>query len=62
MTREQYLKNLEAPQGRVSVILDTDTYNEVDEQFALEYFLRSSERINPVAIYAAPFNKRWNGT
>lgn len=55
MTTEQLLKNLRVPTTKVDAILDTDTYNEVDDQFALAYFLRCPERINPVAIYAAPF-------
>ena len=34
MTTEQLLKNLEVPVGQVDVVLDTDTYNEIDDQFA----------------------------
>lgn len=49
------LKNLEVPQGVVDAVLDTDTYNEADDQFALMYMLKSDERINVKAIYAAPF-------
>lgn len=37
------------------VVLDTDTYNEIDDQFALAYLVRSSDRLNLKAIYAAPF-------
>ena len=55
MTREQYLKNLEAPKGRVSVILDTDTYNEVDDQYALAYAMLSPDKVKLLAITAAPF-------
>ena len=55
MTREQYLKNLEAPKGRVSVILDTDTYNEVDDQYAMALLLHSLDKVNLVGITAAPF-------
>ena len=55
MTKEQYLKNLEVPTGLIDVVLDTDTYNEIDDQFALSYMLRSKEKLNCVAIYAAPF-------
>ena len=55
MTREQYLKNSEVPQGRVDVILDTDAFNEVDDQFAIAYLLRSEEKLNTVGICAAPF-------
>jgi len=47
----------EVPNRVVDVVLDTDTYNEIDDQFALAYLLRSPERIHPVGICAAPF---WN--
>ncbi|MEE2965449.1 MAG: nucleoside hydrolase [Acidobacteriota bacterium] len=41
--------------GRVRVVLDTDTYNEIDDQYALAYCLLSPERMAVEAIYAAPF-------
>ena len=41
------------------VILDTDCYNEIDDQFALAYLMRSPDRVNLLSINAAPFlNKR----
>ncbi len=55
MTPEQYLKNLNVPNRVVDVMLDTDTFNEIDDQFALAYLLLSPERIRPVGICAAPF-------
>lgn len=48
-------KLLLPPKGCVDVVLDTDTFNEIDDQFAIAYMLSLKERINPVAIYAAPF-------
>ena len=55
------LKRLEPPMGDVSMVLDTDTYNEIDDQFAVVYALLS-EQINVEAIYAAPFhNNRSSG-
>jgi len=42
-------------EGIVDMVLDTDTYNEIDDQFALMYALRSVERLNLQAVYAAPF-------
>jgi len=50
------LNQLEPPKGRVRVVLDTDTYNEVDDQFALAYALLSEEKIQLEAVYAAPFH------
>ena len=55
MTREQYLKNLSVPQGPVDVVIDTDTYNEIDDQFAVSYLIRSGEKLHTKAVYAAPF-------
>lgn len=56
------LKKLEPPRGRISMVLDTDTYNEVDDQFALAYCLLSPEKLDVQAIYAAPFfNDRSSG-
>ncbi|RIH66763.1 nucleoside hydrolase [Mariniphaga sediminis] len=50
------LKQLEPPSGKVRVVLDTDTYNEVDDQFALAYAYLSKEKIQLEAVYAAPFH------
>lgn len=55
MTTEQYYKNLKAPDHKVDVILDTDAYNEVDDQFAIAYLVRSEEMLNPVGFTAAPY-------
>ncbi|MFR6279053.1 MAG: hypothetical protein ACLULM_09380, partial [Acutalibacter sp.] len=41
--------------GPVDVVLDTDTYNEVDDQFALSYLLASQDQLRVKALYAAPF-------
>ncbi|MDL2301747.1 nucleoside hydrolase [Lachnospiraceae bacterium OttesenSCG-928-D06] len=57
-TMEDYansVKRLEKPKGKVDVILDSDMFNEVDDQFALAYLLQSTERMNLKAICAAPF-------
>ena len=49
------LHRLERPTGPVDVVLDTDTYNEVDDQFALSYLLASQDQLRVKALYAAPF-------
>lgn len=62
MTNEQRLKNLKVPQGKIDVVLDTDAYNEIDDQFAIAYMLRSEDKLNTKALYAAPFfNQNSNG-
>lgn len=51
----EMVKRLDRPAGRIDVVLDTDTYNEIDDQFALSYMVRSREKPDVKAIYAAPF-------
>ena len=55
MTTEQRLKNLSVPSGPVDVVIDTDAYNEIDDQFAIAYLLKSKNKLNTKAIYTAPF-------
>lgn len=50
------LRRLERPTGPVDVVLDTDTYNEIDDQFALAYLIKSGAKLNLKAIFAAPFH------
>ena len=48
--------------ARRRVVLDTDTYNEVDDQFALAHLLLAAEAVDLRAVYAAPFaNPRSSG-
>lgn len=49
-------RRLHFPKGMVDVVLDTDTYNEVDDQFALAYMLCSGDKLNVKGISAAPFH------
>ena len=49
---------LEPPRRKVRAVLDTDTYNEIDDQFAIVQMLLSPESIDLQAIYAAPFHNR----
>ena len=51
------LKKLECPpKGKViDLVIDTDTFNEIDDQFAIAYALKAPERFNVLALYAAPF-------
>ncbi|MBR6808160.1 MAG: nucleoside hydrolase [Clostridia bacterium] len=56
MTIEQRVKNLSVPAGKVDVILDTDAYNEIDDQFAISYMMKYTEKFDVKAICAAPFH------
>lgn len=55
LSLEQHIKRLEHPNQPIDVVMDTDTYNEIDDQFALAYLIRSPEKLNLQAVYAAPF-------
>lgn len=58
------LERLERPSGdrRIRMVLDTDTYNEIDDQFAVTYAMLSQDRLDIEALYAAPFhNDRSSG-
>ncbi len=62
MDNKMLIEKFEIPKGKLHMVLDTDTYNEVDDQFALTYALKSSDRLSVEAVYAAPFyNDRSNG-
>ena len=58
MNTEILLKRLERPKEIADVVLDTDTFNEIDDQYALAYMLLSADRLNVKAIYAAPFQMK----
>lgn len=53
--QDALIRRLQKPQGKVDVVIDTDTYNEIDDQFALSYLIRSDDKLSLKAIYAAPF-------
>ena len=38
------------PAGKLRVVIDTDAYNEVDDQFAIAWALRSPERMKVEAV------------
>ena len=56
------LERLQPPDGKVRMVIDTDTYNEIDDQFAVVHALLSPEKLAVEGIYAAPFfNHRSTG-
>ena len=54
--QEEYERILRPPIGPVRCVIDTDTGNEIDDQFALAWALLSMDRLNIEAIYAAPYS------
>ncbi|MGI5887995.1 MAG: nucleoside hydrolase [Oscillospiraceae bacterium] len=55
------LEMLKWPERKVDVVIDTDTFNEIDDQYAIAYALRSPDRMAVKAIYAAPFDNEKSG-
>ena len=45
---------------RINIILDTDTYNECDDQFALTYLIKHQDLFNIEAITIAPYSHHKN--
>lgn len=55
LTAAQRIGRLSPPETPLRVVIDTDTYNEIDDQFAVVYALFSPEQLTIEAVYAAPF-------
>ena len=51
-----YKKRLSRPKPYASVLIDTDTANEIDDQYALAWTLLSLDRVNLVGVTAEPFS------
>ena len=62
LSEAQYRQMLRPPSGRARCVIDTDTRNEIDDQFALAWALLSQDALDIEAIYAAPysFTRRWD--
>ncbi len=62
LSRAQYERMLRLPGGRIRCVIDTDTRNEIDDQFALAYALLSQDKLDIAGIYAAPYSflRRWD--
>jgi purine nucleosidase len=54
-------KTLETPSKPISIILDTDAKNEIDDQFAIVYSLLSPDDVHVEAFHAAPFKNLTTG-
>lgn len=52
-----YKKVSELKMKKENIILDTDMENEIDDQFALTYLIKSIDKFNLEAVTIAPFSK-----
>jgi len=58
LTPEEILEDLRAPRVK-DVVIDSDTFNEMDDQYAIAYAL-ASEKMRVLALHAAPFYDEYN--
>lgn len=56
LTEDERRQRLTPPRKKIKAVIDSDTYNEVDDQFAISYAMLSSDKIEVEAVYAAPFS------
>lgn len=55
ITEQERFERLNMKSGVKRIVIDTDAYNEVDDQFAVVYALNSKKSVKIEALYAAPF-------
>ncbi len=56
LSDEHYQRILREPTGRVRCVIDTDTRNEIDDQYALAWAFLSRDKLQIEGIYAAPYS------
>ncbi len=54
----EYQHILRNPSGHVRCVIDTDTRNEIDDQFALAWAFLSQDQLQIEGVYAAPYSFR----
>jgi len=53
---DHYKRILREPAGRVRCVIDTDTRNEIDDQYALAWAFLSRDKLQIEGLYAAPYS------
>jgi len=56
LSPELRASRLSAPTGRPRLVIDTDTANEIDDQFALTWALQSADQLEIEAVLAEPYS------
>ena len=56
LSNEKLMLNLSNPTGKNKLIIDTDTANEIDDQFALAWALLSEDKIDLLGVTAEPYS------
>lgn len=58
LSDDEMRRMLEPPSGPVRLIIDTDTHNEIDDQFAIAWALLSPENFEIEGVCAEPYSHR----
>ncbi|MCY4019066.1 MAG: nucleoside hydrolase [Chloroflexi bacterium] len=56
LSSDHYQRILREPAGRVRCVIDTDTRNEIDDQYALAWAFLSPDKLEIEGLYAAPYS------
>jgi inosine-uridine nucleoside N-ribohydrolase len=56
LSEEKLGQMLTLPSGKMRVIIDTDTHNEIDDQFAIAWALLSQDRLEIEGVLAEPYS------
>ncbi|MEM7031789.1 MAG: nucleoside hydrolase [Chloroflexota bacterium] len=56
LTDDEMRSRLALPEGPLRLIIDTDTHNEIDDQFALAWALLSQDRLEIEGVLAEPYS------
>jgi purine nucleosidase len=58
ITEDEMRRRLEPPEGKMRLIIDTDTHNEIDDQYALAWALLSQDQFEIEGVLAEPYSHR----
>ena len=58
ITEDEMRRRLEPPEGKIRLIIDTDTHNEIDDQYALAWALLSQDQLEIEGVLAEPYSHR----
>lgn len=56
ISEEKMIEMLQPPEGPLRLIIDTDTHNEIDDQFALAWALLSQDQLKIEGVVAEPYS------
>lgn len=58
LTQAEMRQRLELPSGKIRLLIDTDTHNEIDDQYAIAWALLSQDAFDIEGVVAEPYSHR----